>query len=456
MEPFRYHVYACDQRKPEGLPCCAARGSATVLEALRNELRAQGLLDAVQLTTCGSLGLCERGPNLVVYPEGTWYSGVAAADVPEIVREHLRNGRPVARLANQDAAALAREIAENRNRMLAGLAAREAAGAVPDDLMDAVRGYQASRVLLSAVELDVFTAVARAGERARPEAVAEELRTDPRATGVLLRALAGLGVLTEEDGTFANAPVARRYLVAGSPDDARDALRHNLSLWTTWSGLTDCVRTGQPARVPEMRDRGDDWTLPFIAAMHRNAALRAPRVVEAVGAQGVRRLLDVGGGSGAYAIAFARANPALVAEVLDLAAVLPIAAGHVAEAGLSDRVRLRQGDLRADDLGSGYDLVLLSAICHMLGPGENLDLLRRAFRALVPGGRVAIQDHVMRPGKTAPRSGALFAINMLVGTANGSTYSEAEYAAWLREAGFASVRHLPLPGPNDLVIGQRE
>ena len=78
MEPFRYHVFICDQKKPEGVPCCPARGAAETIEALRKEVAARGLLDEVQITTCGSLGLCDRGPNLVVYPEGVWYSGVRA------------------------------------------------------------------------------------------------------------------------------------------------------------------------------------------------------------------------------------------------------------------------------------------------------------------------------------------------------------------------------------------
>jgi SAM-dependent methyltransferase len=301
----------------------------------------------------------------------------------------------------------------------------------------------------------VFTAIAHAGEPATAEKVAAALKADSRGTEVLLNALVALGVLTKQQGAFANTPVAKRFFAAGSPDDARAALRHNLSLWATWSTLTQCVRAGHTIRVGETRDRGDDRTESFIAAMHRNAALRAPLVVRAVGAEGVNRLLDVGGGSGAYSIAFARANPALQAEVFDLPPVVPIAERHIAEAGLGDRVRTRTGDLRMDDFGSGYDLVLLSAICHMLGPDENRDLLRRVFRALAPRGRVVIQDHIMNEEKTAPRSGALFAINMLVGTQRGSTYSQQEYAAWLDEAGFAQVRRISLSGPNDLMVGQR-
>jgi (2Fe-2S) ferredoxin/precorrin-6B methylase 2 len=450
MPPFRYHVFACEQRKPDGLPCCSARGSLAVIEALRREVAHQGLLDTVQVTACGSIGLCERGPNLVVYPDGIFYSGVQPSDVPEIVHEHLGRGRLVERLAQGDEAALKAEIIENRRRMVEGMKVREAAGAVPDELLRSVRGYQESRALLTALELDVFTVV---GRGATAERVASVLKLDARATRLLLNALVALGLLDKKDGVFANGPVAVRYLAAGSKDDARDASKHNLALWTRWSTLTDAVRAGHA--VADVSPRSDDWTVPFIAAMHKNATLRAPVVVRAVGAEGARRLLDVGGGSGAYAIAFAQANPELQAEIFDLPSVVPIAQRHVAAAGLGGRVRTRTGDLRRDAFGTGYDLVLVSAICHMLGPRENQDLLRRVHPALAEGGRVVVQDFLLEADGTSPAHAALFALNMLVGTPEGSTYSEAEYTDWLRAAGFADVHRIRLGGPTDLVLGTR-
>jgi len=159
MEPFRFHVFVCDQQKPEGAPCCAARGSGQVLEALRREVNARGLEDEVQVTACGSLGLCEHGPNLVVYPEGVWYSGVTPADVPEIVRSHFEEDTPVERLARTDPAAVRAEILHNREKMFAARRAREAAGVLPDDLNERIRAFQESRVVLTALELDLFTAV---------------------------------------------------------------------------------------------------------------------------------------------------------------------------------------------------------------------------------------------------------------------------------------------------------
>lgn len=452
MEPYRLHVYACDQRKPEGAPCCSARGSVRVIEALRREVAAAGLAEEVQVTTCGSLGLCTRGPNMVVYPEGVWYSGVRIEDVPEIVREHFAGGRVVQRLANLDRTALRAEVDDTKKRALAARAAADAAGALPDDFQQAVRGFQASRALLTAVELDAFTAV---GAGARAEEVAAKLGASRRATEMLLDALVALEVLGKQDGAYVATPLSARYLVAGAKDDARAALLHLAHLWDRWSTLTDCVRRGTSASFREMAERGDEWTTAFIAAMHRNAVGRAPAVVEAVGIEGARRMLDVGGGSGAYSIAFARAGRDLRVEILDLPAVLPLARRHVEEAGLQDRITARPGDLTADDLGSGYDLILLSAICHMLGPEANVDLLRRCFAALSPGGRVVIQDFILAPDRTAPRSAALFSLNMLVGTREGSCYTGEEYRSWLRRVGFDGVREVAPPGPTGLLIGRR-
>jgi len=451
MEPFRYHVYVCDQQKAEGVPSCTACGSRGTIEELRRQIVAQGLANDVQITTCGSLGLCERGPNMVVYPEGVWYSGVRAEDVGEIVESHFRQGRPVSRLVNTDQAALATEVCANRDRYLASVRARDAAGIMPDELAQSIRGFQESRVILTALELDLFTAIQSGATAAQAAATAG---SDARATEMLLHALASLELVRKEGALFHNAPVAARFLAAGSPDSARMAMMHTARLWHRWSGLTECLRTGTAA--PE--ERGAESTEAFIAAMHHNARLRAAQLAGCLvgpAAAGASRMLDVGGGSGAYAIAFAQANPELRAEVFDQPAVLAIAERHIREAGLEERISTRAGDLRTDEFGGGYDLVLISAICHMLGVEENRDLLARVYRALVEGGRVAIQDFLLRADKTGPRAGAMFSLNMLVNTRRGASYSEEEYSEWLREAGFSEVRRVPLAGPAGVLVGRR-
>ena len=452
MEPFRYHVFVCDQQKPEGMACCAMRGSAKVIETLRKEVAERGLSNDVQITPCASLGLCDRGPNMVVYPDGIWYSNVMPQDVAEIVENHFQSGRVVERLVNKDASALKAEIFTNRDKMLAAQRAQEDAGVLPDDLNRTLRGFQESRVLLTAIELDLFTAVGNGG---RADEVSARTGSHPRATEMLMNALVAMGWLNKQDGVFSNSAFSKRYFVAGSADDWRAATLHLAHLWRTWSTLTECVRAGTSVLRRDLAERDEEWTRAFIAAMHRNARARAPLVVKAVGTEGVNRMLDVGGGSGAYSIAFASAKENLVVDLLDLAEVIPIAQGHIEKAGLAHRIRTRQGDLCTDKFGEGYDLVIVSAICHMLGAEENKDLLKRCFEALAPKGRVVIQDFILEPDRTAPKSATLFALNMLVGTRAGNTYTEAEYAAWLREAGFQDVRHVRLPGPSGLIIGTR-
>jgi (2Fe-2S) ferredoxin/SAM-dependent methyltransferase len=448
MEPYRLHVYACDQKKAEGAPSCSANGSEGTIQALRRELARQGLAGDVQVTTCGSLGLCTRGPNMVVYPDGVWYSGVHAEDVEEIVRDHFAGGRVVERLTSGEKSSVRTEIDGNRKKMLAAFKAREDAGMLPEDLHQSINGFRESRAILTAIELDLFTSL---GEGADASGVAGRLGTDPRATEALLNALVAIGLLEKRQGTFTNGPVAERYLLEGSEHDSRAAIMHTAHLWPRWSTLTECVREGTAVA----RTHPDEWTEAFIAAMHKNAAFRAPLVAQAVGLDAARRVLDLGGGSGAYSIAFARANEQVKAEVFDLASVVPITQRHIDDAGLTGRVTTRVGDLRDEDYGTGYDLVFLSAICHMNSPAENRAMLAKVFNALEPSGRVVIQDFILAPDKTRPKTGALFALNMLVGTRGGSSYSESEYAGWLEEAGFTNVRRVPLPGATDLVIAER-
>ena len=330
--------------------------------------------------------------------------------------------------------------------------ARDASGELPEDLLLTIRGFQESRVILTGIELNIFAAI---GDGATAGQVAAKIGADARATEMLLNALVAMGMLTKRGGIFRDTRVTARFFGGKSPDDARAAMMHTVHLWERWSTLTECVHAGTSVKRQEAAEARDDWTEAFIAAMHHYAQARAPHVVEAVGVQGARRMLDVGGGSGAYSIAFSQANEKLQVELLDLPEVLPIAQRHIEEAGLGARIKTRAGDLRTDLLGQGFDVILVSAICHMLGPEGNRDLLKRCYAALAPKGRVVISDFILEADKTAPKQAALFALNMLVGTREGSTYSESEYGAWLREAGFRKVKRVRLPGPANLMVGTR-
>jgi (2Fe-2S) ferredoxin/SAM-dependent methyltransferase len=448
MEPFRFHLFVCTQQKPEGIPSCPASGSFAVLDALDREVQARGLDNDVQLTTCGCMGLCDEGPVMVAYPAGVWYRHVQPSDVPEIVGAHLRDGKPVERLAWSDAAAMKAMSAEHRNKFRGAMAARDKAGTLPDRLDQMIRSYWPSRCLLTALELDIFTAV---GDGANAEQVGAKINANARGAGMLLNALVGLGLLSKSGDNYKNTAESARFFVQGSKDNHRDGLLHIANLWHRWSTLTDAVRDG--TRVPRDRDGGTEFTRTFIAGMQRNAKDRAPLVVKALGTAGVRRILDLGGGSGAYSIAFAKASPEVRCEILDIPEVVPLTGEYVSQAGVSAQVRLRAGDMLQDDFGSGYDIIMLNAICHMFSEEQNRDLFRRARQALAPNGRLVVQDFILNPEKTGPQHAALFSLNMLVNTDAGASYSEVEYIRWMKDAGFTEISRINLPGPSGLIVG---
>jgi len=446
MEPFRHHIFICTQEKPEGVTSCPANNSWSVLHALERELASHHLEHEVQLTTCGCLGLCDDGPMLIAYPDGVWYRKVQEADVPEIINSHLIAGKVVSRLAWTDAPSMKAQSIEHYDRFVAMMNARDQAGILPDDLNEITRAYMSSRVLLTALELDIFTAV---GNGACASRIAQTIHADSRATEMLLNALVSLKLLDKHGETFSNTPIAARFFAEGSRDNARHGFLHVAQIWHRWSTLTDAVRAGTSVGAPP---RNNHWVENFINAMDYNAKQRAPSVVKAVDPGAIKRMLDLGGGSGAYSIAFARAVPTLCADILDLAEVVPIAQKHIHEAGLDGRINTRVGDMLSAPLGENYDLILVMAICHMFSPEENRALFQRARKALAPHGRFVIQDFILEPDKTAPRQATLFALNMLVGTRAGATYSEPEYTTWLHAANFTQVRRARLPGPSSLLI----
>lgn len=323
----------------------------------------------------------------------------------------------------------------------------------PQGILEMAVAFQKSRVLLTAYELDVFTVV---GERNRSSAeVAQALGTAGRATDRLLNALCALGLLEKRAERFSNTPLAFRSLVRGKPDFMA-GLKHVAHLWETWSTLTQAVRQGRSVVARPVDERGTEWLRAFIAAMHWRACQHAPDVVAALDLSGVSRVLDVGGGSGAYAMAFVRAKADLTAVVFDLFNVIPLTEEYIRQAGLSDRVKTVVGNYEVDPLGSGFDLVFLSAIIHSNSPDQNRALIRKGVEALTPNGQLVVQDFIMDEDRTSPAFGALFALNMLVGTEAGDTYTESEVRHWMEEAALRRIARQDTAFGTSLLVGRKE
>lgn len=319
------------------------------------------------------------------------------------------------------------------------------------DLEGLVQGFLPARVAMTAVELDVFTVI---GEGASAEEAALRLGAPWEGVQLLLDALVSLGLLDRSGGCYVNTPISDRHLRAGSLDDLRPALLYRAYVWDRWSSLTWSVRSGRTG-VDDIARRSPEWTRNFIAAMHRDEVPRAERVVAAIDLAGVQRVLDLGGGSGAYAAAFARAGRDIVTTVFDLPAVTPLSRQYLDAGEVGARCRTADGDFRTDPLGHDFDLVFVSFVCHMNSALENDVLLRKVFQALRPGGRVVLQDHVMSDDRTAPQVGTLFALNQFLTTRAGRTWTGADYRTWLASAGFESPATVLLPGEASLLIAVR-
>ena len=305
--------------------------------------------------------------------------------------------------------------------------------------------------MLTAYELGIFGALGNRGETSQN--VAHVLGTDGRATDRLMNALAAMGLLVKEEGAFQNSPSASRFLLPSSPD-YMSGLMHSVHLWDTWSTLTDAVRLGVPAQH-ERRADPTSWSEAFIAAMNDRARKQAPVIGAQMKLKEGAHVLDVGGGSGAFAVAFVRAGRGVTATVFDLPAILPLTKRYVSAEGLLDRIELVAGDYTTDELPAGYDLVFLSAIIHSNSPEENRKLVGKCARALNPNGTLVVQDFIMDESRTDPPAGAFFALNMLVGTTAGDTYTESEIRDWMKEAGLSDIDRRETPFGSAQVRGRK-
>ncbi len=320
----------------------------------------------------------------------------------------------------------------------------------PEDILKMAQGFMECRILQSAAELNLFSILSDNARSAGE--IAETISGDARALAVLLDALAAMGLLKKDGQAYVCDASVAPLLSDTSPQTVLPMVLHMASLWRRWSRLTDIAKGVDEARDEFEFARNADELRAFIGAMHSIGAPMAKQIVEAVNPVSARALLDVGGGSGTYTIAFLRAVPEMKATLFDLPEVIEMARARLQDEGLLDRVTLAGGSFYLQEIPSGHDLALISAIIHSNSPEENLELYRKVFRALKPGGRILIRDHVMSPDRTWPRAGAIFAINMLVGTSGGGTYTYEEIESDLAQAGFSRIRLLKQGENMDAVV----
>ena len=309
--------------------------------------------------------------------------------------------------------------------------------------------FYGSAVLFAALEVDVFTAIGREEDGATAETLSKTAGLDARGLRLLLDACVAVGLLEKRGERYRNTSAGTLALVSGAPHDLTRAIRYNRDVYPAWGRLAELVKSGCPVEAPEVHLGEDaERTRRFVLAMHGRALGIGRAIVPMVDVGGCRRLLDLAGGPGTYAVLLAQAHPELTCVTVDLPAVSEVAAGLVREAGMADRVTCRPGDYHTDVYeADAYDAVTVFGALHQESPEQIVSILKRACMALKPGGRLFVLDMMTDGTHTRPAFSALFAVNMALTTQNGWVFSDEELKGWLREAGFAECATRPVPPP---------
>lgn len=301
---------------------------------------------------------------------------------------------------------------------------------------DQLAAYRLPRVIITALDLNIFTAIGSAtwaiGDLARKLDVSE------RGLRILCRNLAMAGLLVKQGDRYRNGKLGSTLLNAGHPGYRGHYLKLLQQHWADWSRLGESVKSGRPLDEDKPEDPG--YRRSFTWAMHHRTLEVAPKIASQLPLGGAKSLLDLGGGPGTYAMAFLSRNPGLQATVCDRPAALEVAKEIAASHRAGARLSYLPLDLLTDDIPGKYDVVWYSNVLHIYSPGENQDLFKRVRVALNPGGRFIIQDAFLHDREGLfPEEASLFAVTMLLFTETGDTYSVAETSAWLKEAGFSRI-----------------
>ena len=311
-------------------------------------------------------------------------------------------------------------------------------------------GYRSSIILLTAVKEKVFTYLDDKAKSASE--ISKKLRTNPRATEILLNALTGMGFLKKKSGKYSNAKISSEYLVEGKPYYQGNILEHNWNIMQRWIKLDEVLKTGKPATDKSRRTKKE--TEAFILGMQNIAKQSAKQLLEKVDISDCRNMFDLGGGPATYSIAFTKANPQLKAKVIDFKDVLVIARKQIKK-NKAERVSTQIGDIQDGSYGKDADLILISNIIHSMGPDEIQNVFRNCAEASVKGGMLIVKDFFPKDDRSGPEFATSFAINMLVGTDNGNTYTVKEVKSWMRSAGFGRITKRSLAANSSILVGYK-
>ncbi|PCI39648.1 MAG: hypothetical protein COB53_03005 [Elusimicrobia bacterium] len=309
----------------------------------------------------------------------------------------------------------------------------------PDPIIDSIVAYRRSKVLMIAAYFKVFDILESSINAAD---AAKELGLHPRSTEILMDSLVAVGYVKKNANHYRNAPLASRFLVSGRQGYLGDNLKYQEIISEAWQDLRSCMKSGSTSKPLDywLKDH-EEFTAEYIRGMANIALKPALEIASLVKTPNNASMLDIGAGPGSYTLALLRKNPSMTATLFDLPSTLEVTRELIAkQKDVRSRIRFQVGDYLKDDFGEkSHDLILLSHITHDESPKSNRAMLKKAVRALKPGGKAIIHDFTVDPSRTTPTFGALFSVHMLAYTSGGRTYTLKEYHAWMRDAGLSKI-----------------
>ncbi len=322
----------------------------------------------------------------------------------------------------------------------------------PEKILELSGSYWETCTLHAGVKLDVFTIIGK--DHLKGEDVADTLDGDKRGVKMLLNALSAMDLLVKTEDIYSNTPLSLTFLCKDSSRYMGHIILHHHNLIESWSRLNVAVQSGRSVRH-RVTHTDEEQRENFLMGMFNLAMNLAPVLVTKIDLSGRRRLLDLGGGPGTYAIHFCMNNPRLKATVYDMPTTRPFAEKTIAKFNLQDRIDFKNVDYLEEEIEGIYDVAWLSHILHGEGPEDCCKIIGKAVSALEPGGMILIHDFILNDSMDGPLFPALFSLNMLLVTPSGQSYSEKQIRDMLSDAGVRKIRRIFFDSPNDsgIIIG---
>ena len=329
----------------------------------------------------------------------------------------------------------------------------------PESIMQLGLGFWGSKTLLSAIELGVFTELAKSP--LSTDELTARLQLHPRGARDFLDALVALGMLERENDVYRNSQATDMFLDRNKPTYLGGMLEMaNERLYPFWGSLTEGLRTGLPQNEVKTGGAGlfenlygdPDRLRLFLGGMTGLSMGASRAIAQKFPWKHYQTVVDVGGAQGGLLVQVCLAHPHLKGINFDLAVVGPIFEEYVAANGLSDRLAFRTGDFFNEPLPAA-DVITMGHILHDWNLDEKRMLLDKAYQALPEGGALIVFEALIDDERRQNAFGLLMSLNMLIETPGGFDYTGKDCSGWMREAGFRETRVEHLVGPDSMVVG---